>query len=289
MRTLTLKPLAGIVALAAVLGTASTGWAQTTVRAPRRQMNVRRALVVGVGTYEQASPLQFSGDDAKAFADFLKKQWGYPDTSVTLMTDDASDAGLRPTLANLQAQVKALVEATTKDTEVVVYFAGYGARQAREEWLVPTDGNPKNIPATSLSSDRLVNDLVAKRPKRALLFLDADRNLQISSESVTVATRAFRSAPRGMELGVIYSCEAGERSRSVKAPQSQGVFTHFLLQGLAGDREAAAQDGSITFDALSKYVYGKVRQYVSKEYSGAQSPHGIATNAEMVLGKAAAR
>jgi uncharacterized caspase-like protein len=274
--------------IAAGLGAPSPARAEVaagpTARAPKRQMTVRRALVVGIGSYERAPALPFAVEDARAFAEFLKRQWGYPEEAVVLMTDDAATSELRPTQAGLQAQIGKLVESVTKDTEVVVYFAGYGARQSLQEWLLPLDGDPRNMKETAVSTDRLISDLVARKPKRSLLFLDADRNLQKEAKT-TVALRAAR----GTELGVLYSCEAGERSLRVKEGQRGGVFTHYLLQGLAGDREAAAPGGEITFDGLKRYLQDKVRQYVVKEYSGSQTPYGIATSAEMVLGRTGAK
>jgi uncharacterized caspase-like protein len=250
----------------------------------------RRALVVGISSYAKSDPLPARTTDARAFGEFLKKQWGYTEDGIVVMTDDASDPALKPTQANMARQIQALLEGLRKESEVVVYFAGHGLREGTEDWLVPVDGDPGSVSTTCVSADKLVTELLARKPKRALLFLDANRSQQKGiTPRNSAASRQVRQA-RGMELAVMYSCENGERSQELKDDSNkQGVFTRFLLEGLSGTKEAAGTDGSMTFASLRKFVRSTVKGYVKSEYSEDQSPYAVTTSGSMVLAKPAAK
>lgn len=241
------------------------------------------ALVIGISNYRYASRVPGAARDAVAFARFLQERWGFPPERVTLMTDDAPDPARRPTRDHLIAEVRRLASDLRRDDQLVFFFAGHGARPGREEWLVPLDGDSTRETETCVSLDRLVEELTMKRCRRALLFIDADRHsptVEIAkTQSLLVKARAL-GAP---EIGILYSCEVGERSWEGKPSDFEArVFTHFLLRALQDDPEAG-KDSTLSFDALRRYVRGQVRRYVAAEYRDEQSPYGLATHPEMPL------
>jgi len=236
----------------------------------------KRALVVGIGAYVSVPPLKAPPVDAVRFADFLVKSWGFPQENVVLMTDDTQNPNLRPTSANLMEQMELLVKGTTPQSEIVVFFSGHGLARNGTDYLLPSDGRPARVQQTCVSLTEFGDSLAAKRPRRALLFLDGSRD----SGEVRAATgpdfgAGFRST--AAQICALFSCSRGELSRDSRPPLSGGVFTRFLLEGLGGAGDAATPDGVITFDSLSQYVRAKVFSYVQKEYTAAQSPVGSAS------------
>ena len=246
----------------------------------------KRALIVGVAGYTNATPLEATTNDANAFAEFVKTRWGFPAKSVTLMTDGATNPELRPTAVNLQVQIDNLLKGIDRNSEVVIYFSGHGVRYKNEDWLVPLDGRPRNIDVSCVSADKLLASLQAKPPRRAVVVFDACRNLAVGKSLESSGFGENRDAAPRDELAVLYSCQEGERSWEGKEDDFRnGVFTYYLLQALNG-KDAAAPDGKITFDSLRSWVRGRVSQYVYKELGEEQHPVGKSTFGEMALAQA---
>ena len=248
----------------------------------------KRALVIGIGQYEHAGSLApTTYNDARRFADLLKTQFKFPDEAVTLLTD-APDTpeSRRPTYIHLRNALKTLLAGINDRSEVVIYFSGHGTRAGDHDWLVPLDGLPSDVAGTCIDYDEFKSQLATCLPARALLIVDACRNLSGGKDAGSSGFGAGKSLT-GPQFAELLSCRPKEESKVGKPDDfSESVFTHFLLQGLKGDPEA--QDaGVVTFDSLNQYVQGRVSQYVSSKYGEAQNPDGRASLGKMVLAKGA--
>jgi formylglycine-generating enzyme required for sulfatase activity len=277
-------------AAAAIVACASAGQVpQKGLREPiaASPSFAKRALVIGVSNYENVAPLGATARDALAVADFLEKRMGFPKESIVLMTDlAATPERLRPTARRVRRQVQTLLEGVTEQSEVVVFFSGHGVRHQDEDWLVPLDGDPQDIAGSCVSYTKLRNRLETLRPRRALLLVDACRNL-LGGKSATGSGFGEGAGAKVEEIAELLSCRPREVSREGKAEDfAAGVFTHYLLRGLGGDPEAVAPGGDVvTFDSLKQYVQGKVSQYVSSKYGDSQNPDGRASLGAMVLAR----
>src|SRR5205823_5288594 len=137
------------------------------------------------------------------------------------------------------------------------------------------------------SLSELQSALEAKRPRRALLFIDACRDLAEGKGLGVNQFGAGGAPPASPQFAALYSCEPGEISREGKPQHFQnGVFTKFLLDGLGAPKEAGNAEGTVTFDSLSQFVRAKVFSYVSKEYGASQTPFGRTSFGGMVLARA---
>jgi len=257
------------------------------LRVPVKDVSDRskRALVVGISNYIRVPALKYCVNDARKFATFLTNSWRFQDSSVVLMTDDQKDPRFQPTVRAIEDQIEEMMKGATADTEIVVFLSGHGLRQNGKDYLLPLDGVPGKVDRTCISITDLKLQLEQKNTRRALMFIDACRE---APDGKTVDGNKFGSdtrLPNAPQLAVLYSCEPGQISREGKQNLQNGVFTHFLLDGLGGAKEAAIADGSITFDSLKDYVRAKVFAYVNKEYNSAQSPFGTSTFGAMVLAK----
>ena len=248
----------------------------------------KRALVIGIGEYEHARSLAPSTyNDARSFAQLLKTHFKFDDNAITLMTDaPGAPEKLRPTYLRILNAIDTLLAGINSKSEVVVYFSGHGIRTQDQDWLMPLDGLPNNVTKSCISYDEFKSRLTTKLPARALLIIDACRNLQDGKDAGSSGFGAGKglSAPQFAEM---LSCRPKEISQLGKPEDfSESVFTHFLLQGLKGDPEA--QDmGLVTFDSLNQFVQGKVSQYVSSKFGTPQNPDGRASLGKMVLARGA--
>ncbi len=246
----------------------------------------KRALVIGVGQYEHAGSLApTTYNDARRFADLLKTQFKFPDEAITLLTDaPGTPNSQHPTFIHLRNAFKTLLAGLNDKSEVVVYFSGHGTRAEDHDWLVPMDGLPSDVNATCINYDEFKSQLNTRTPARALLIVDACRNLSGGKDAGSSGFGAGKGLA-GPQFAELLSCRPKEESKVGKPVDfEESVFTHYLLQGLRGDTDAQ-DNGVVTFDSLNEYVQGRVSQYVSSKFGEAQNPEGRASLGKMVLAK----
>ena len=94
--------------------------------------------------------------------------------------------------------------------------------------------------------------------RQRIAFIDACRNDPSGSKSVNGAPRTFSDLKPSEGLRMLYSTAPGQFSYEDETFQ-EGVFTHFLVDGLKG--QAAGPDGLVTFDDVNKYITREMRRY----------------------------
>jgi uncharacterized caspase-like protein len=114
----------------------------------------RYALLVGVNEYqhEKLKKLDFAVNDAHDLADLLK-QAGY---QITLLSDRAGhdDKDRAPTRANIERELKAVLDRAGKKDTVLIALAGHGMQFEGEKdaYFCPTDARPFKDRTDSLVS-----------------------------------------------------------------------------------------------------------------------------------------
>lgn len=252
----------------------------------------KRALVVGVDGYENVPKLTECVADAHHFADFLRDKMGF--TNVTVMTDEpGTPEMLQPTYTHFIRQFGLLLQgAVPNHTQIVIFYSGHGIRtqdsqNGDSDWLVPIDADPANISTTCFNYSRFKSMLDTMRPARALLVMDACRNILRGKAAVGESGFGGARVPLGPEIAELLSCQPDQTSQEGDpADFSESVFTHFFLAGLAGDPNAVDPTvHAITFDSLKIYVQAEVSDYVQTRLNSAQLPDGDATFGGMVLAR----
>jgi formylglycine-generating enzyme required for sulfatase activity len=239
----------------------------------------KHALVVGVRDYDsfKLRKLDYTENDAEDLAHELSKRAGF---SVRVLTTSRGEKQKtdRPTVANLRAEIKALLAKKTKHDTVLVALAGHGI-QARvkeggkdESFFCPCDAQ-FNDNDTLLSLGKLFRDLDDCGAGVKLLLVDACRDDPKLGRNADPDT--LPRPPRG--TAALFSCKAGERAFETDklGPKGHGVFFHFVLEGLRG--EATNKRGEVTWSGLSEYVSRKVGRTVPGLIGGGakQTPHEI--------------
>jgi WD40 repeat protein len=201
-------------------------------------------IAVGIDKYPQQSlHLDCAVADAKGLADAFTKGCAGPGNlfgaapATTLLNEQASRAAV---LDALQEAHKAV-----KPGDLLVFsFAGHGARQGRNFYLLTHDADPTKLADTALSGDALRKAL-ADMPCQVLLLLDACHS--------AAGVRAFiDEAARNLtddETGVAVLC-AAMGAEEAQEKDGHGLFTQAVLKALG--------DGD---DVL--YNHHDRRQYVS--------------------------
>jgi uncharacterized caspase-like protein/tetratricopeptide (TPR) repeat protein len=213
---------------------------------PLRDAGTRWAVVVGISAYQHLPPgaqLRFAHRDAQDFAAFLRTSAGgaIPGDHIKVLANhEATLAQIRAALQNW------LVEAAGPQDIVYFYFAGHGVLDDLDEgYFVAHDSDPQNLHATALPFAEVDNAL-SQRLRASLVVMIADAchtgRLGWSSYSPAAPSRANQPLERIGHGDRSFLKLLASRPSEVSFEDEQwngghGVFTHTLLEGLAGDAD----------------------------------------------------
>ena len=215
------------------------------------------AVVVGIADYQisnyQNGDLRFADHDARRFQDFLQSTAGgsVPAQNIALLTNQAA------TKAAILRAMRIFEKATTRD-RVIFYFSGHGLRGGFLPYDVrTTDGT------TILSHKEVKAGFKASAAATKLCIADA-----CLSGSMTV--REAWNAPASKTLtasNVVLMLSSRSTQQSVESGSRRGgVFTYFLLNGLAGKADAN-RNRIVTIEELYNYLSPRIRRDTPNQQS----------------------
>jgi len=256
---------------------------------PERLTAEKFAVVVGISRYQNTgtglSSLKFADRDAQAFRDFLLSPEGgsfKKENIVYLINEEATSQKVR----------SALFTFLTKPREqdlVVLYFAGHGApdpNDRRNLYLLTYDTKPDDMGGTAFPMWQL-QDVFTRvlRARRVITFTDSCHSYGISGQTYGGSTKSnnlinqyLSAVANTSEHAVITASDVSQLSaEGEKWGGGHGVFTYYVLKGLAGDADLN-KDGTVTAGELFYYV----REQVNKETGGEQTPLALPGLAEQL-------
>jgi hypothetical protein len=225
------------------------------------------AVVVGISRYRAIQSLRYADRDAVAFAEYLRANVGVPAESVTLLTNEQ---------ATLQALKRVLGtelrrRAGEKDT-VIIYYAGHGAPESDagspdgdglEKYIVPHDGDPKDLYTTGLPMREIETIFGRLNSERVIFITDscysgatAGRTFATAARRAVVSDAFLARLSRAKGRVVLTASRASEVSEE-REDLRHGVFTYYLLEGLRGKADVDG-DGIVTVDEAYAYVSSRV-------------------------------
>jgi formylglycine-generating enzyme required for sulfatase activity len=249
LRTISLLPLfcLCLVADSDAYAQETTPKRLSSVPAPQRESfetQTKMAVVVGVGEYGQGSglnSLKYSVRDAQALTDELHRQ-GY---AVRLLLDSRATSDFI-----LQAIADAAKTLQPNEGTILFFFSGHGFSDEKRRNYLATYGTTIDDLTAGLSLAEVQAAMEASKARRRILWIDACRNNPFRGAR-TVEGRSFSDFQAAAGTRILLSTQIGAFSYEDDRLQ-QGVFTHFLLEGLRG--AAAGSDHLVTFEDLATYV-----------------------------------
>ena len=216
------------------------------------------ALIIGNAEYQNTSPLENAGNDAKLVAEAATRA-GFDQVTVAL---DQSVDDFRLTLRRFREQADGADVA-------MVYYAGHGLEGQGENWLVPTDAELNSsfdLPFETINLNRLMETVSGAQVR--VVVLDACRNNPFAN-SWRAGSRAVTRGLAGIDVDdvlVIYAAAPGQT-----ASDGDGTNSPFAIS-LAGrlpesDLPLQLLGGSVRDDVL-KATGGKQRPFVSASITG---------------------
>lgn len=242
--------------------------------APASSDGRRFAVVIGISDYKDSRipRLRYADADARGFAAWLTSQTGgrYAPADVkVLVGPEATSEAIRKALFQWLGQALA-------EDMVTIYFSGHGTpaspSQPQNLFLVPYDTDYEQIAATGFPmwdiETALKRFIVARR---VVVIADAchaggvgsafvDPARSIVMETTTAVTGGLEKLSKVNDgIAVITSASPSQLSlESEKWGGGHGLFTHFLLKGLAGEADYN-HDGKVTLGELTLYLSEQVR------------------------------
>lgn len=271
---------------------------------------VRRklALVIGIGAFKDPNinQLRFTANDARVFADTLKKECRFDDVKTLIdnqaVTEDVKDA-----------IDKLATEATAEDL-VVIYIASHGSPgesdRAGVSYIVTHDTKVDKLYATAFKMEDLLSDIKRRfASERIIVFIDTcfsgatfkeppkdwptgGRALRVVSSGLRANSiqEQIRQPDRGLALGPaapgekrrqqgigrVIIASSSENEQSWEGDQIQhGYFTYYLI-------EALKQQNSISVQGLYDYLRDEVPRAVERDKKARQNPVMIKSLSEPV-------
>ncbi len=226
------------------------------------------ALVVGISKYSNPKLcLDFAAKDARDFADFIQTQNKvFKNTNVKLMIDGEA------TKREIEKYLFHDLLKAGKDDTVILFFSGHGTSDAAHPdnfYFVTSDADPEYLEATALNMTGL-KFLDRLDSERVVLITDAcHAGMPVTGKTRSVVAPLEKFMNMFTEASgrvFLASCKPEELSQE-KPDLQNGVFTHFLLQGLKGEADLH-RDGVVTVDEAYQYAYERTKN----ETKGAQHP-----------------
>ena len=227
----------GLLALALVLTLASN---------PTLASN-RLALVIGNADYQE-SPLKNPVNDARAMSEVLR--------AADFEVISALDADL----ATMQQAVLKLGQKVTRDSTVLVFYAGHGVQSKGRNYLLPVDAvidSENSLRYKALDLTDLLDELADAGGRVNIVILDACRNNPFANKT--------RGGGRGLAAvdaarGTLIAYATAPGSVAADGAGENGLYTESLLRAI---REP---------NLKVEEVFKRVRIAVSESSNGMQVP-----------------
>lgn len=201
-----------------------------------RPVSDKWALVVGISAFNDRSlNLKYPTKDAEAFYNYLLKEAKFAPDHVKLLRDgEATRTRILSELGDVW-----LPRVVHPDDLVVFYFSSHGSPSELDinglNYLVAYDTNPQQLFATGVPMQDLVRTIHNRvKSDRVILVLDACYSGATDIEAKGLARSANIDVDQLMQGSgqlIISSSEPQQRSWESKS-YSNGVFTHYLIEGL---------------------------------------------------------
>ncbi len=265
------------------------------------------ALAIGVSNYEEVKDLQYAADDAVAMVDLFLGA-GVPADHVRLLLDrdgpqpDLNDLeARRATLVNVREALGWLRRVAKPNDLVVIHFSGHGLqgadddgdeRDGVDEFFVLWDTRNAAKEDTALRDDEFGAALDRIESDHVVVFFDGcysgglSRSLPSSARPATDKADLFSDF--SVEGRLVFAASSEAQDAFESDDFGHGIFTHFVLDGLAGAADAGG-DGRVTAWELYEFLAGRVPERALVEHGTRQDPQLLGEGDVRVLLAQAAR
>ncbi|MDR4477503.1 MAG: hypothetical protein R3B11_16065 [Nitrospira sp.] len=222
-------------------------------------------LAVGLSSYreQEIAARKYASLDAETVAAYFQTIGGLPQNNVRLLRDWNA---LRPDIE--EALLDWLPAKTTKDSLVVVYFAGQAVGSpSGETFLVPYDGSLGSH--TRLYPLKEFQAALGRLKVKQVVFVFDGTVLKHGAEGRTKVTPPKWTGTSGSVLQMIATTGFGKSLESDTL--HHGLFTYYLLRGLRGEADVN-RNGEVTIGEVTAYITRKLPAAARSTFKQEQQP-----------------
>ncbi len=209
---------------------------------------------------------------------------GFTKDRQLLLIDD------RATKAAVESRLRDLIFDLRESDTFVLFFAGHGVSQGKDNYLLCYDSDIHDLPLTAVALQKLFQWLKGSVCEKIIIFLDACNSgmlIDASMRSVlsNMNAKEAKEFLAGSEHCVCFCSSKSFQSSWGSQKLGHGIWTYHLLRALRGeDPEALEKAGFITSSSLQNYLSKNVPVTVRKTYSGkTQTPYLYGTQSHDFL------
>ncbi len=249
------------------------------------------AFVAAVADYPgNMHDLNYTDDDARLFTQVLQEHLKVPRSNIRMVLDG------EVTRDGFCEGLDWLAEKVGRNDVAYIFFSGHGTHgpddngdeeDGQDEFLCLYDGNLRDDDYGQ-SVSRIKCDRIIEITDTCFSGGSA-RNIKSIAPTTRSALVHLTDGFGPMEWGLasrevvpegvcLIAASQPDQTSQESSNLSQGVFTHFLAEGLTGDADADG-DGKVTVRELYQYTHENVRAYTS----GAQEPFLLPANSDFSL------
>ncbi len=252
--------------------------AKETITVSRSQVKSEIwAAVIGINDYQNdAIPdLNYAVSDASAVYDYLLSRMNMPRDHIFNLYDEQAD---KKNVERILGDV--LPKKVKPQDTVIIYYSGHGAPEQDaasadgdniSKYLLTCDTDPSSLWSTALPMERLRQIFSRLSSERVVFLADTCYSGASGGRTLSSATRATLSdsfldrLSAGRGRVIMTASGPGELAREdKKLGGGHGVFTYYLLEGLAGAADSD-RDGLITTGEVYEYVYSSVTRHTKNQ------------------------
>ncbi len=221
----------------------------------------------------QFAPLQsviYAEQDAQGFVGAWEKMGAEPADCVTLLSDQATQAGV-------VSKLRGILGSVGPDDRFVFFYAGNGASIGGASVLTAFDTQITTGQKSSIPLIEILNLIRQVKCHSVLLFLDGSHNwdsnpslLETHLESDFPCEELKAFCKESSARFAFVSCKPNEVSHASRT-LNHGIWTHCLIQAILGKaKEAVGNDGRVTTASLQGYLLAEVPRILRVTIAGAK-------------------
>ncbi len=222
-------------------------------------------LAIGLSSYREQDIVarKYASLDAETVAAYFQTLGGLPQNNVRLLRDWSA---LRPDIE--EAVLDWLPAKTTKDSVVVIYFAGQAmVSPSGDTFLIPYDGSLGS--PTRLYPLKELEAALGRLKAKQVLFIFDGTVLKNGADGRTKLGPPKWTGTAGSVLHVTATTGFGKSLESDTL--HHGLFTYYLLRGLRGEADAN-RNGEVTIGEVTAYINRKVPAAARSTFKQEQQP-----------------
>lgn len=224
------------------------------------------ALLIGINQYTALQPLMYAQADAVALRNFFVDELGIPIDHCLLLTDMSGAIepyAHYPSREEIESQLHEFCQSHVQPDDLLwIFFSGYGLTSGGQDYWLPIDADPMQLPETAISATRMFDILKTARTDQILLVVDMNRSQGAVGHQNT--GQQLLTLAHDFGITMLMSCQPEQYAHETMAIR-HGLFTKALLEGLR-------YHGCVTASQLAAYLSDRVPELSQHHWRPVQNP-----------------